>query len=669
MQVKKLPRSVIRRLYHLLYLDLTNFKADSMPRSLSNLISLKQIMSDAATLDRFGNIGKLTALQQLPGFSIKKMKKHKIGQLKNLGKLQGELHISNLQNVRSSGEAAGAKLKEKAHLRKLHLEWASNDKAYGACTNDDPVLEQVLNQLQPPHQINLLRVIGYAGKRPPIWMRCPDSLPCLQVLVLDQWAGTLPVLGQWIPHLNQLELRSCSKLRCLPPLPHSLEKLLLSGCYSLAILTEEDLVSSFDSRPAIKGAEKIKRSLVQNDRVMIELERVKHSLEARGFTLDRSDSLLTSLQAWGSSRKHEAIHEKLTTKTPSINGDAQLLPSSLQQLHLDYCFVDDSELLKCIRRLTLLTRLVLASCYCITTLPSEEVLSQLTQLQELQIEDCVLLTSLGGLRILQSLRVLNISSCPNLLALIPSNNVDKNDDDDHAGGGGRALLPESLVDLTITDCELLDRSMISRCLIGLNSLNNLSLQQLKRMISLPSATDLMHLKSLQRLTFKDCEKLESLGDLHVVGSLHWLLVHHCPGLLKSVDAEGPLSVPNVNVDDLSLLPALLSKEGLASLQDLSIINQSTAFTTEQEKCLQQLSSLQRLSFKNCESIPSLPSNLECLTCLKRLDVENCPQINSIATLPMSLQIISLKGCHPQLEQRYSEEGLEGIIADTYASYS
>ncbi|KAH7658834.1 P-loop containing nucleoside triphosphate hydrolase protein [Dioscorea alata] len=645
LQVKRLPRSV-GTLYHLLYLDLMNFKADRMPGSLSKLINLRRIMSDDATLDRFGKIGELTALQQLPLFSIEKKEGHKIGELKKLNKLQGELHISNLQNVCRSKEAAAAKLKKKTCLHKLYLEW--NDDG-GASASE--TMEKVLDELQPPHQINDLEIVGYAGKRPPIWMQLSQhSLPYLKVLILNQWRGTLPLLGQSVPQLHQLGLWNCSKLRCLPPLPLNLEKLLLSGCYLLAIITEADLVKGYaQEMKAGFDSRRIQESLKKNNRAMAKLELEIQSLEARscdlikpsssGYdlepsagsnALESSSTLLARLQSWGLSRKHDAISEKLTTKMQSIDGNVQPLPSSLQQLHLANCFVDDSELLNCISELTLLTHLVLAGCYCITTLPSEEVLSKLKQLQELQIEDCVLVTSLGGLRALPSLQVLNIRSCPNFLALIPS---------EGSSSVTSALLPESLIDLEITDCELMTNELINRCLRGLTRLKHLSLQQLKHITSFPSDDELSHLTSIESLTLKDCEKLVSMGGLHMLSSLSSLHVHGCPGLLESGTGDGILHVPNIIVDNLSLLQALLSRKGLASLQVLSIVGQEVPFTPKQEECLERLTSLQTLSFKNCESLTSLPSNFECLTSLKHLYVENCPQINSLATLPTSLQII------------------------------
>ncbi|XP_039143202.1 uncharacterized protein LOC120280422 [Dioscorea cayenensis subsp. rotundata] len=287
-------------------------------------------------------------------------------------------------------------------------------------------------------------------------------------------------------------------------------------------------------------------------------------LVAKMFTCTIDPVVLGGLQ--------DAVHD----------GSAQPLPLSITQLHLGSCFVDDSELLNCISKLTSLTHLVLAACHCITTLPSEEVLRKLTQLQELRIEDCVLLTSLGGLRALPSLRVLNIRSCPNLLALIPS---------EGSSSVASALLPESLIDLEITDCELMTNDLINRCLRGLTRLKHLSLQQLKHITSFPSDDKLSHLTSIESLTLKDYDKLVSMGGLHVLSSISSLHVNGCPGLLESDIGDGILHVPNITVDNLSLLQALFSRKGLASLQVLTVVGQEVPFTPKQEDCLELLTSL------------------------------------------------------------------------------
>ncbi|KAJ0985881.1 hypothetical protein J5N97_004237 [Dioscorea zingiberensis] len=184
----------------------------------------------------------------------------------------------------------------------------------------------------------------------------------------------------------------------------------------------------------------------------------------------------------------------------------------------------------------------------------------------------------------------------------------------------------------------------------------------------------MHLKSLQTLRIEECELLVSVGGLHVLlSSLRNLAVLKCPGLftLKSATADVAIDILDVDAhglssslvhldgDNLSLLPVLLSRKGLASLPELHFVNssQETAFTREEEEWLQHLPSLRKLIFDKCERLPSLPSNLTSLTRLKHLHMWDCPQVSLLPTLPMtSLECLRIEGCHPDLEQRYREGG-------------
>ncbi|KAJ0962553.1 hypothetical protein J5N97_027675 [Dioscorea zingiberensis] len=166
----------------------------------------------------------------------------------------------------------------------------------------------------------------------------------------------------------------------------------------------------------------------------------------------------------------------------------------------------------------------------------------------------------------------------------------------------------------------------------------------------------------------------NVGALHVLlSSLRTLTVLKCPGLftLKSAAVDiVATDIPNVDAhslssslvhldgDNLSLLPVLLSTKGLASLLELHFVysSQDTAFTREEEEWLQHLPSLDMLIFEDSERLPSLPSNLTSLTRLKHLHIWNCPQINSLPSLPMSLECLEIEGCHPELEQRCQEGG-------------
>ncbi|KAJ0962552.1 hypothetical protein J5N97_027674 [Dioscorea zingiberensis] len=228
-----------------------------------------------------------------------------------------------------------------------------------------------------------------------------------------------------------------------------------------------------------------------------------------------SESVLFKIINMVSSLKVGGIQEKLKMMNLDA-GNVQQLPSSLQDLKLHLSPVDGPTLSQCLSRLHSLGYLGLASCMCITSLPSREVLSNLRRLHEIKVYRCKMLISLGGLAALASLEKLTIIECPNLMTVVPSS------DDRHDQSSGGALLPESLTHLTIIDCGFLDTYM-GRCLMGLTRLSELKLSK----TSLPTAEELMHLTSLQNMRIGECELLVSVGGLHVLLSSLQLVMDSC----------------------------------------------------------------------------------------------------------------------------------------------
>ncbi|KAJ0982021.1 hypothetical protein J5N97_010276 [Dioscorea zingiberensis] len=675
--VNTLPKS-FHRLYHLMYLDLSKCKFDSLPKDLSELVNLRHLEADGNTLSMIPNLGRLTALQELKEFYVKKEKGHEAGQLKNLANIRGTLRVVNLENISSTSEANEANLHDKTHLKQVWLEW---DEINTTSSNSDSA-EMVLDGFQPPPHITFLGVKWYVGSRAPIWMQ-PNNLLCgssLRTLILEDCMilQSLPPLGQLFPHLRELRLKCCYLIRYLPYLPPNLITLELFYPVLLALLTEEELKISTDGpqleleqvlleKSQLFKMDSVTKSLEENPNRIVNAEEIMRLLKIDNLPVHNpSETIHSYIINRVSFLKFLGLQEKL--QTPLDAGNVQQLPSSLQHLELFGISVDSTTLSECLSKLHSLSSLKLDSCMCIISLPSREVLINLRQLQKVSISLCLMLISLGGLAALAYLEMLTISECPNLMTVVPS--------DDHHQSSGGALLPESLIDLTIIDCGFLDTYM-GRCLMGLTGLSVLRLHTCQHMTSLPTAGELMHLTSLQCLQIEECELLESVGGLHVLlSSLRDLFVLKCPRLftdLKSaadvandipadVDA---LSPPHglsfffrLSVDNLSLLPVLLSRKGLESLTSLGFFrsSQNTDFTREQEEWFQHLPSLHTLMFYMCERLPSLPSNLTSLTRLKHLDILDCPQVSSLPALPMSLKYLNMKRCHPELEQRCREGG-------------
>jgi hypothetical protein len=100
-----------------------------------------------------------------------------LSSLEELGPLSKiiELHINGLENILFSPLVRKTKLSEKSHLRYLRLSCTSR---HG---DDDPLLkedentsnkgqqqiEEVFDELCPPHSLETLRIGGYFGRRLP----------------------------------------------------------------------------------------------------------------------------------------------------------------------------------------------------------------------------------------------------------------------------------------------------------------------------------------------------------------------------------------------------------------------------------------------------------------------------------------------------------------------
>ncbi|KAH7658835.1 P-loop containing nucleoside triphosphate hydrolase protein [Dioscorea alata] len=361
----ELPKSVCSA-YYLWYLDLNNCKLNTVPKNLNKLTKLRYLVSDGATLSKIPHIGRLTLLRELKEFHVKKEKGHDLGQLKDMDHLQGALHIINLEAVGNAQDAGEAMLRRKTRLEEFVSEWSST------ATVVPP--NQVLDGLQPHDDIISLTVKGYAGDEIPCWMTEQNSkLKTLELHNCPSW-GSLPALGNIYTHLKKLN-------GILP------------------------------------------------------------------------------------------------------------LPSSLQHLVLHDSCIDDSTLANYLTNLTALSRLELSKCSSITSLPSAEVLGLLAKLEVLQVMDCQLLTSLGGILALPLLHEFNISLCP-ALVVVPPNDVDANQQGNAA-----------------------DDATLALCLNNLTSLSCLKLSRCSHITSLPSLEVFGSLVKLKVLQVMDCLLLTSLGGI------------------------------------------------------------------------------------------------------------------------------------------------------------
>ncbi|XP_072998100.1 putative disease resistance protein RGA1 [Typha latifolia] len=274
--VLQVPKAV-NKLYHLqcLYHKPSQGSSNS-PNLINDLVNLRRLFTPNSLSGDVSGIGRLTSLQVLEKFEIEEEDGRKISELKNLRELR-ELGIHKLQNASSVEEVVEAKLNDKVHLQKLTLEWA-----YIRTDRLPEHDEQVLDALQPYCNLRNLKINNYMGRFSPHWMT-PQSLSKLVSINLSnckRWQGLLPLgqlsqleslhlsamnsvkrigsaldgeykvgifpslkelhinsmpaleefygearTGQWLPHLINLSVYGCPKLRAFPNLPYGLREL------------------------------------------------------------------------------------------------------------------------------------------------------------------------------------------------------------------------------------------------------------------------------------------------------------------------------------------------------------------------------------------------------------------------------------------------------------
>ncbi|KAH0455318.1 hypothetical protein IEQ34_015350 [Dendrobium chrysotoxum] len=160
--------------------------------------------------------------------------------------------------------------------------------------------------------------------------------------------------------------------------------------------------------------------------------------------------------------------------------------------------------------------------------------------------------------------------------------------------------------------------------------------------SLPLADEIARLAALRYLTINRCPNLISLGRYREVET-----TNNCHLMLSDLSISDPLVL---------LMEPLRS---IASLKKLSIEDNGelVSFPNEAEQWfLDVRSSLSELQFGRLKSLQSLPSSLESLSSLQKLSIYDAPMLRELPNLPPSLKSLSIWGCHPELKERYREDG-------------
>ncbi|KAL6846292.1 hypothetical protein ACP4OV_023740 [Aristida adscensionis] len=629
--ISELPRS-LGTLYHLQLLQL-NDKVKSLPSTLCNLSKLRHVecYDDRIhrlyerVLPQIPNIGKLTSLQKLQYFSVKKEKGYELRQLRDMNELGGSLTVQNLENITGKDEALMSKLQQKSRLKELQLIWSSEDDM----GEEDCLHLEILEALMPPPQLESLTIQGYKSATYPNWLLNGSNLENLESFGLKNCSMLegLPPDVELFRHCSKLSLENVPNLKTLSCLPAGLRRFSVSGCPQLMFITNDELEQHghrenmrqdhFTTQLALiweaDSLSNMERALEQehsslrqsmslmHDNISEHLETIKSALEQERDEVMVKESII---RAW------LCCHDqRIKLLYGRSIGSQLIMPSALHELNLNSCNITDGALAICLGGLTSLTRMILSNTMALTTLPSDDVFTHLIKLDFLFIHTCWCLRSLGGLRAATSLSEARIISCPSLEL-----------------AHGAEFLPLSLRKLCIYSCMLAADSLS----YSLPRLVQLSICGCRTSASL----SIGHQTSLESLS------LSHLLDLCVLEGLSSLKLHHLhlidvPKLTAEYISQFRIK-DSLYVSSSKSLNYMLSAEGFTVPAFLSLEGCKESSVSFEESA--KFSYVKCLRLCGCE-MKSLPTNMKCLSNLKKLDIYTCPNISSLPDLPSSLEHI------------------------------
>ncbi|XP_042447463.1 disease resistance protein RGA2-like [Zingiber officinale] len=201
--IENLPESLCE-LYNLQTLIAKGNFPNSLPEEITQLINLRHLDVENTEVENIKMIGRLTSLQELSEFLVRKEVGFKITELSGLKQLHGKLQITNLENVGSKEEAEKAQMKNKEYLDALELEWGFDPKL----ENKLVAMEEVLEGLQPHESLKQLKIRRYCGARSPSWIKKEElsNLERLELSNCESWRDIF--CTALLPHLKVFHIES-----------------------------------------------------------------------------------------------------------------------------------------------------------------------------------------------------------------------------------------------------------------------------------------------------------------------------------------------------------------------------------------------------------------------------------------------------------------------------
>ncbi|KAF2319464.1 hypothetical protein GH714_016084 [Hevea brasiliensis] len=249
--IEILPDSIIK-LLNLQALHLLNcVRLKQLPKHIKKFVNLQQLeLMGCVSLTHMPRaIGQLTSLENLSAFMVAKdnvVSKHsgRLGELRDLNNLRGNLRIMNLRYVKiPASEFKAANLKEKQYLQTLRLSWKLGPPYDNNCDSGPDEVENdeemSLEELRPHLNLKWFLVFGRGRLLFPSWV---SSLNNLVVLRIDNCKKCqhFPPLDQF-PSLKRLTIENLTDLEYIESgincdnalVFPSLENLWLENCPNL----------------------------------------------------------------------------------------------------------------------------------------------------------------------------------------------------------------------------------------------------------------------------------------------------------------------------------------------------------------------------------------------------------------------------------------------------
>ncbi|WVZ94619.1 hypothetical protein U9M48_040488 [Paspalum notatum var. saurae] len=437
--------SGVFKLYHLTILEWRSVKIGSKQVRDVGYLDRLQYVSYGRRARRCSMvpIGRLTSLQLLNDYKIRRVKGYSISVLKDLRSLRS-LSVDGLENVYNQEEAKDANMKSKRYLESFKLQWSRRNG--DRCSTD----EMVIDSLEPHANLKNLQISGFSGSRIPHWVAKPsvkslvnlefcdcahiEDLPNLEKLLnlkvltlygldrLRRIGQVLNSLGDGStelflpPGLRNLLVKNCSKLEELPLLPPTLVELEIQNVG----LTRLPRIGKLQNRNGETVLSQLKKIEVIHCQSL-------YSLEGSLFDQKQFMETLHEMRIIGCMHlesaplpfeERDGLGELSIQNCPKLrtlrHAEDKLSLPSLECLIMGQCGDLELTLLHSLRVFTNLSILWLNNCSVAESLPSADAFESLMSLRIIVMDGCGNLSSLGGLGSLRCLRDVMISNCPKL---------------------------------------------------------------------------------------------------------------------------------------------------------------------------------------------------------------------------------------------------------------